>query len=140
MVIELSLLMPGIIAVLIFIIYTGFYYHDRSVIENVAYSSVLKCGSGYLYDNKNISVVCDDKEYENAVINRFYESIYGRVVGKWNLDSRAYVNNNSISINVNGYMEWPGGLILEYLGGHLFKLSINESAMKIYEPNYIRRK
>lgn len=136
--IEASLIMPGIISAIIFIIYAGFYYYDRCVMERAAYSAVLKCGTGYIYDCDHINIDCGLDTIEEEVESKFYEYVRNRLAGSWELECNALAEDQAIMIRVIGRMSWPGGFFTEYLGGGFFSIDITESSMNLYEPLYIR--
>lgn len=137
--VETSLIMPGIISAILFIIYAGFYYYDRCVIEGAAYSAVLKSGTGYIYDNDYINKGLIPYEIEKETENRFIEAANARLVGNWKIDCHALVNEQEILLKINGVLEQPGGLLMGYIGEKMFSIDIVESSMNIYEPLYIRR-
>lgn len=140
LVVETSLIMPGIIAAIMFIIYAGFYYYDRCVIEEVAYSSVLKSGSGYVYDGDHINNDLSYYELERLTENKFVEATNNRLVGNWEIDSKALADEEEITLKIKGVMDMPGGFLMEYISEKLFSIDIVESSKNIYEPLYIRMK
>lgn len=52
MTVEASLIMPFVLAVIFFIIYAGFYQHDRCVMEQAAYRAALRGSSLYGADKE----------------------------------------------------------------------------------------
>ena len=123
--IELSLLMPGIMAVLILVIYAGYYYHDRCVIESLAYSAVLKTSYEKYPD-----------EYE--VDRLFQEAADKRLLGKWDMSENIKIYDDEIIMVVEGNMTFSTGGMLQYLKDILFSVNIIESAKRLNEPRYIR--
>lgn len=123
--IELSLLMPGIMAVLILVIYAGYYYHDRCVIESLAYSAVLKSS----YEKS-------PDEYE--VDRLFQEAADKRLLGKWDMSENIKILSDEIIMVVEGNMTFSTGGMMQYLKDILFSVNITESAKRLNEPEYIR--
>lgn len=125
--IELSLIMPGVMAVILIIIFSGYYYHDRCVIQRCAYSSVLKTSYDENIAECNLN---SEEELERAIIYYFDKEIDGRLIGKWNLEKCTSVDNEKIEINVSGSMICIEGIFTGYLSGMMFEINLTESAMR----------
>ena len=122
--VELSLLMPGIMAVLVFIIYLGYYCHDRCVIERAMYSAVLKAGY-------------DDAVNEHNIYYYYNDAVDGRLIGKWRTNENITISGDEIRINVNGYMECFSGAASSYLAKALFRVDFSESSKNLNEVGYL---
>lgn len=138
--IEMSLLMPGIITVLLFLIHAGFYYSDKCLMERSAYTSVLRCSEGYVNDVLSIDTNSSVSEMENCVKDYFYKEIDGRLVGKWDLSVEAYVYEGDILIDVIGTMQWPGGFFTQYLSDKVLSVNISEHSYRHNLDEYIWNK
>lgn len=127
MTIELALLMPGIFAVLIFIIFSGYYCHDKCVIERGAYSAVYKLS----YEEEYCGNSVDLSEL-------FHREIDGRLIGKWELTVEGDSDNVESTIVVEGRMKSFESMFMRYLSKIIFNVELTESAYKVSGPKYIR--
>lgn len=127
MTVELSLLMPGIIAVLIFIIYLGYYFHDRCVMERGIYHAALR-GS------------YDSVKSETSIHEYFEDEVSERLIGKWNLCVSVHITEDEIITDVRGNMDLLEGVFSSYLSKVFFNVDMSESVICLNEPSYITRK
>ena len=125
MTLELSLLMPAILAVIILIIFTGYFYHDKCIIERGAYSACIK-GAEYLSQQKGREHTGDA---ESMMREAFYNETDNRLTGKWTLSSTVSNTDDEVSINVTGNMSCMNGIFTRYLSMAAFSVDINESAV-----------
>lgn len=125
MTLELSLLMPVILAVIILIIFTGYFYHDKCIIERGAYSACIK-GAEYLSQQKASEHTADA---ESMMREAFYNETDNRLTGKWTLSSTVSNTDDEVSINVTGNMSCMNGIFTRYLSMAAFSVDINESAV-----------
>ena len=125
MTLELSLLMPVILAVIILIIFTGYFYHDKCIIERGAYSACIK-GAEYLSQKKRSEHTADAESMMREV---FYNETDNRLTGKWTLSSTVSNTDDEVSINVTGNMSCMNGIFTRYLSLAAFSVDINESAV-----------
>lgn len=131
LVIELSLLMPGIISVMMFLIYVGLYFNDKCVIERAAYVSALRCASGYISDTLNVCNDATDLEIKTRVNEIFVDETKDLLIGKWDIDTLVDVTDDVIKIEVNGKMKWAGGFFLQYISDELLGVNVKESSHRI---------
>ncbi|MDO4508861.1 MAG: TadE/TadG family type IV pilus assembly protein [Lachnospiraceae bacterium] len=122
---ELSLLMPVILAVIILIIFTGYFYHDKCIIERGAYSACIK-GAEYLSQQKEREHTADA---ESMMREAFYNETDNRLTGKWTLSATVSNTDDEVSINVTGNMSCMNGIFTRYLSMAAFSVDINESAV-----------
>ena len=122
---EISLLMPAILAVIILIIFTGYFYHDKCIIERGAYSACIK-GVEYLSQQKGRKHTADT---ESMMREAFYNETDNRLTGKWTLSSTVSNTDDEVSINVTGNMSCMNGIFTRYLSMAAFSVDINESAV-----------
>lgn len=125
MTLELSLLMPVILAVIILIIFTGYFYHDKCIIERGAYSACIK-GAEYLSQQKEREHTADA---ESMMREAFYNETDNRLTGKWTLSATVSNTDDEVSINVTGNMSCMNGIFTRYLSMAAFSVDINESAV-----------
>ena len=125
MTLELSLLMPAILAVIILIIFTGYFYHDKCIIERGAYSACIK-GVEYLSQQKGRKHTAD---VESMMREAFYNETDNRLTGKWTLSATVSNTDDEVSINVTGNMSCMNGIFTRYLSMAAFSVDINESAV-----------
>lgn len=125
MTLELSLLMPAILAVIILIIFTGYFYHDKCIIERGAYSACIK-GVEYLSQQKGRKHTAD---VESMMREAFYNETDNRLVGKWTISATVSNTDDEVSINVTGNMSCMNGIFTRYLSMAAFSVDINESAV-----------
>ena len=130
MTLELSLLMPVILAVIILIIFTGYFYHDKCIIERGAYSACIK-GAEYLSQQKGREHNEQDHtaDAESMMREAFYNETDNRLTGKWTLSATVSNTDDEVSINVTGNMSCMNGIFTRYLSMAAFSVDINESAV-----------
>lgn len=130
MTLELSLLMPVILAVIILIIFTGYFYHDKCIIERGAYSACIK-GAEYLTQQKGREHNEQDHtaDAESMMREAFYNETDNRLTGKWKLSATVSNTDDEVSINVTGNMSCMNGIFTRYLSMAAFSVDINESAV-----------
>ena len=130
MTLELSLLMPVILAVIILIIFTGYFYHDKCIIERGAYSACIK-GAEHLSQQKGREH--NEQEHtadaESMMREAFYDETDNRLTGKWTLSATVSNTDDEVSINVTGNMSCMNGIFTRYLSMAAFSVDINESAV-----------
>ena len=122
---EISLLMPAILAVIILIIFTGYFYHDKCIIERGAYSACIK-GVEYLSQQKGRKHTADT---ESMMREAFYNETDNRLTGKWTISATVSNTDDEVSINVTGNMSCMNGIFTRYLSMAAFSVDINESAV-----------
>ena len=127
---EISLLMPAILAVIILIIFTGYFYHDKCIIERGAYSACIK-GAEYLSQQKGREHNEQDHtaDAESMMREAFYDETDNRLTGKWTLSATVSNTDDEVSINVTGNMSCMNGIFTRYLSMAAFSVDINESAV-----------
>lgn len=121
--IELSLLMPGILSILILVIYLGIYFHDRCLIEREAYSAALKLSY---------------EEYVSFDEIYIREAFGKRLIGKWDLSTNVDIYDGEISVEVTGKMDSIRGFFGRSVFDALFTTRIVEKSYYLHEPEYLR--
>lgn len=123
MTIELSLLMPGILAVFIIIIFTGYYIHDKCVIQRSLYSAAMTAS----YES--------DFKYNSW--DKFEDSTKS-LIGRWDFTTDEYESFGEITMHVTGSMKCFDGLFTGYLSKMAYSVDMTESAFTWSGPKYIR--
>lgn len=124
--IELALLMPGIIASILLIIFSCFYAHDICYIEKISFVTVQKIAS--------------DVSQENIILQEMFDrNIENGVIGAWDISREVIIDENIIQLSVEGKMNNDGDFFLGYLNGKLFYYKTVVYANNINIPSYIRR-
>ena len=119
--IELSLLMPAIFSVLIILIFAGFFFHDRCVIERGVCAALIKLSD----ERQNASII-------------FHDEVDNRLLGVWNMNEEFSVSDGKITVHIIGQMNCIEGIFTRYLSKMIFKVDITESAYLLNAPEYIR--
>ncbi len=128
--IEVTLLMSFIIGVLVFIIYMAFYTHDRVVLTKCAYIAALR-GS---------QIQTGDEDVESLTKEQAELLPVGRLLGKWELENTVTVAMQEVSVSYIGYLQIPGGLLIDYvLQRDGWGVKVECDAKRVDEVDYIRR-
>lgn len=120
--------MPGIMAVIIFIIYMSFYLHDKCVIERACYNSVI--------NNCNIK---NEELLKERISNNIYEILHQDLFSKWEYETECEIKNEKISVSIKGKVKMSNSLFFDYFNSALFSINENVSVYKIFAPDYLRR-
>ncbi len=125
--IELTLLMPFILGVFVFIIFSGFVLHDKCVVNKACLSAALR-GSRESDDSKAII------KAEEAI----GEVLPGNLLGTWSYDTGIDVGQDAVRVTFRGDTKMGSGLIRWVLStgrtGHSFECE----SYRIKEAEYIR--
>lgn len=153
--IELSLLMPGILAVLILIIYMGYYIHDKCVVQRAAYTSAcaLSSGSKSVHDGTTMSesrlmpdkgTILDSGTLWGGLaedeFNRLFEENTESLIGNWDISKDICVSDGEINIHVRGTMRCLNGVLSRYLSNLFFSVNIKEIVSLESGPDFIRKR
>lgn len=125
MTIELSLLMPGILAVIILILFTGYYFHDRCIIDRAVYSACVKC-----VENLNNNEECFNENIDEAAIEYFEKETNDRLIGKWEIEVNTLNTEAEVIVNASGNMACIKGVFSSYLSKAIYSIDIEERAFK----------
>lgn len=124
MTIELSLLMPFIIGVFLFLFFTMYYYHDVVAINKGICTALLRGG---LEQNEGM-IISDMTEASSSV----------RLLGKWVMIGNRDYDAEMIIIEYDGTMEADEGLLRKLIrGDYTYKTS--RTNKRIDEVTYIRK-
>ena len=124
--IELSLLMPFILAVFIFILFSGFFLHDKCIVDKMCLSAALRA-SEELEDDRSL-------EKAHAVM----DTISDRFLGSWNMDTQISVQESEIKVEFDGDMLMAGGLLRYILEDGDTSYAYECTAYRLNEAKYIK--
>lgn len=123
MTVEITLLMPLIIGVLLFLFYTAYYLHDIAAFEKGIGIGLLRAG-----------LEVDDTEANNRVEEALAEI---RLLGKWEMELDTEIKRDTIYVRLKGSMFAREGLFLRMFPD-LYSVQISRSAGRINETDYVR--
>lgn len=124
--IELSLLMPGIMAVFIFIIFASFYLHDKCVIARACYKS---CKINCYIDNKDL--------LEERVINDIDEVLSTELFSKWEYSVKCEIREDTLIIIFDGKVIMAKTSFFYFFDKRLFNVKERYSVYRVFEPDYV---
>lgn len=128
MTIEITLLMPVLIGVFLFLFFTAYYLHDEAAYEKACNAALLR---GALAVTGN----GQDAWNGQAEMEKAFEEI--RILGKWAAGHSIQLDGAEISVRISGTMEAPEGL-LRKLTKREYKLENSREHRRIDEVIYIR--
>ena len=125
--IELTLLMPFILAVFLMILFTSYYVHDRVIIEKTCYIASLR---GALCSEDSL------KEY--TARETFDKEISGRLLCKWIYSVNCRINEDTVITDFDGRMEMKERLLAKLLDNKLFVFTTECRSKEADETKYLR--
>lgn len=125
MTVEITLLMPFLIGVFLFIFFTLYYVHDIAALQKGCSTALIR--GSLTRDRKEAQI-----EMETAL-----EEI--RLLGKWNIQKTAAVENDEVRVTVSGTMEVREGLFRKLLDKD-YAYHTEQSAERIDETAYILKR
>ncbi len=123
MTVELTLLMPLIIGVFLFLFFTSYYLHDITAIQKGCATALSR------------GILCRDEKKAKAEMESALKEI--RLLGQWDLAPKAGVQNGWVNVSVDGTMRVREGLFLKLIHGKYTYETAGE-AERIDEVLYIR--
>lgn len=125
--VELSLLIPMILAIIFIVIFLSFYYHDRIVIEGTAYEII---------SESNIS---GEYATEESVDISFRSRVAPKLIGKWifEVNSAKVACNQEISLKCRMHV-WEG-ILLSDLISEVFSFDFEYEYSNQKESEYLLR-
>ena len=127
--IELTLLMPFILGVFIFIVFSGFILHDKCIVNKACLAAALR-GSGE----------SEDAEAMDKAEEAIAEVLPGRLIGRWSYDTSIDVGEDKVRVSFEGDTTTGFGLIGRVLSvretGHRYECS----SCRLRPAEYIRTK
>lgn len=126
--IELTLLMPVIIAVILLILFSNYYMHDRVIIEKANYISCLR------------GALCYEKEKrESVAMDAFVQQIDGKLLGKWDYNIKFVNAEDKVISEFEGKMKMNEGLLLKVIGERVYTYKTKAVSDSANESIYIRK-
>lgn len=123
MTVELTLLMPLILGVFLFLLFTMYYLHDITAIQKGCETALTR---GMLERNDKAA---------RAEMEKALEEI--RLLGIWDIDRKAVVGKDRVSVSVSGIMRIREGLFLKLIRGS-YSYEKDEEARRVDEVVYLR--
>lgn len=125
MTVEITLLMPMIIGVFLFLFFTLFYLHDVVAISKGAATALVR------------GMVARDME-ENEIKEVMKEATEDiRMLGKWNIAPAIEITSEEVSVSSEGIMEAAEGLLRKLVSGD-YAYEMSMAGKRIDEVEYIR--
>ena len=118
MTIEMTRLMPFILGIFIFIIFSGFILHDKCIVNKACMSAALR-GS-------------EETDPD--------EVIPGRLIGKWDYSTRIDVGEDAVRVSFKGNTGMGGGLIRRLISSGTTGHDYECESYRLNEAEYIRTK
>jgi hypothetical protein len=125
MTVELTLLMPFLIGVFLFLFFSLYYLHDIAAIQKGCSAALIRG-----------SLIRDDTEARREMQEAMEEI---RLLGKWDLEKNIRIDREKVSVAVKGNMNVREGLFLKLIRDrYVYETSM--STERIDETAYIRSK
>ncbi|MCR5223206.1 MAG: hypothetical protein K6D90_10120 [Lachnospiraceae bacterium] len=125
MTVEITLLMPFLIGVFLFIFFTLYYVHDIAALQKGCSTALIRG-----------SLTRDRKEAQSEMETALEEI---RLLGKWNIQKTAVVEKDKVKVSVSGTMEVRQGLFKKLLDKD-YAYHTEQSAERIDETAYILKR
>jgi len=121
--VEMSLIMPVIIGVMLFLLYTLYYLHDVAAFEKAVGVGLLRA-----------SLETDDRKARELPEEALQEI---RLLGKWEMNPTISVEQDEIHVALKGNMQATEGLFRKMIPG-IYSIQFTRSARRIDEVTYLR--
>ncbi len=115
--IELTLLMPFILGVFIFILFSGFIMHDKCMVNKACLSAALR-----------------GHRAQEAIA----EVLPGHLIGKWTYDTNVDIGRDEVRVTFEGSAQMGGGLIRRVLSAGSTEHSYECRSGRFREAEYLR--
>lgn len=122
MTIEITLLMPILIGVFLFLFFTSYYLHDSVAYEKACNTALLRG-----------SLAVKDGGYED--MEKAFREI--RVLGNWSKEHICKIEDSNVSVSIRGVMDAPEGLFRKLIKKE-YILKGDKNTGIIDEVTYIR--
>ena len=129
MTIELTLLMPFILGIFIFIIFSGFILHDKCIVNKACLSAALR-GSEETDPGKAM-------ESANKAIS---EVLPGCLIGRWDYSTQVDIGEDAVRVSFRGDTKMGSGLIRALLSTGTTGHSYECESYRLDEAEFIRTK
>ncbi len=125
MTVELTLLMPMVIGVFLFVFFTLYYLHDIAAIQKGCAAALVRG-----------SLERDEQKAREEMLHALDEI---RLLGVWQLQKNASVQKEKVSVSVGGGMKANEGLLKKLIPG-MYRYETQGMAERIDEVSYIRKR
>lgn len=125
--IELTLLMPFILGIFIFILFAGFILHDKCIVNKACLSAALR-GSEESEDGEALS------RAQEAIA----EVLPGHLIGKWSYNTNVDIGKDEVRVTFDGNAQMGGGLIRRVLSTGSTDHSFECRSFRLREAEYMR--
>lgn len=126
--IELTLLMPFILGVFIFILFSGFIMHDKCMVNKACLSAALR-----------VSEESDDSEAMHRAQEAITEVLPGHLIGKWTYDTNVDIGRDEVRVTFEGSAQMGGGLIRRVLSAGSTEHSYECRSGRFREAEFLRK-
>lgn len=125
--IELSLLTPLLIAILLMLLFSDYYMHDRVIIEKACNISALRS-----------SLCVQEDKREAVLIESFNKETEGKLLGKWDYELDSYIDEEVSEIIFAGNMKMAENLLGKVINYKLFRYKTDCLSYVNNETKYLR--
>ena len=125
--IELTLLMPFILGIFVFILFSGFVIHDKCVVNKACLSAALR-GSQESEDSKAM----------DRATEAMGEVIPKKLIGRWSYSTGIDIGEDVIRVTFEGDTDIGTGLVRRVLSGGTTMHSYECESYRLKEAEYIR--
>lgn len=126
--IELTLLMPFILGMFIFILFSGFVLHDKCLVNKACLSAALRG-----------SEESEDTEAVDKAQKALAEVLPGHLIAKWSYDTNIDVGKDEVRVTFDGSAQMGGGLIRRVLSAGSTDHSYECRSYRLREAEYLRK-
>ncbi len=125
--IELSLLMPLIMGMFVFIIYSGFIMHDKCIADKACFSAALRGGEEQ-----------DDDEAIKRAEEAISEVLPSGLIAVWDYDTSIDIGEDMVRVSFTGSTEAGRGIIGHLTGERTVVHNCKCDGYRLNEAEYIR--
>jgi Flp pilus assembly protein TadG len=125
--IELTILMPFILGVFLFILFSGFVMHDKCIVNKACLSAALRG-----------SEESEDAEAITRAQEAIAEVLPGHLIGKWVYDTNVDIGTDEVRVTFTGSAQMGSGLIRRVLGAGNTDHSYECRSCRLKEAEYMR--
>ncbi len=126
---EASLIMPFVLMILVFLIYTGFYYYDKCLLQQDAYRIMIRGSQMRFMTNEEVA-----QKLLNDDLNLNDDKYVMCVVA----DKRIGVDYNSISVEQQAMLRAAYPSIFRTTGNNVWEMNFRKVAVRIHPVETIR--
>ena len=125
--IELTLLMPFILGMFIFILFSGFVLHDKCIVNKACLSAALRG-----------SQESEDGPAMEKAAQAISEVLPGKLIGRWSYNTGIDIGEDVIRVSFEGDTEMGFGLVRRILSAGTTTHSYECESFRLKEAEYIR--